>query len=155
MALKNWHFIMKKYLYNFDHLKPHFYIVKLVFTGVDIICLISAQNLGCGYSSELPCWGSSNEYTQYMFWVEIWKILIPWQLLTRQLLTRQLPTRQLLTGQLPTTLMVNRTVAHNTFFSWFYFYFESLLFILSRLYFMGTIFPSKYYVAVDQLISTN
>ena len=31
------------YLYNFDPLKPHFYIVKLGFTGVYIICLISAE----------------------------------------------------------------------------------------------------------------
>ena len=31
-------------LYNFDLLKPHFYIVKLGFTGVYIIFLISAQN---------------------------------------------------------------------------------------------------------------
>ena len=30
-------------LYNFDPLKPHFYIVKLRFTGVYIIFLISAQ----------------------------------------------------------------------------------------------------------------
>ena len=30
-------------LYNFDPLKPHFYIVKLEFTGVYIIFLISAQ----------------------------------------------------------------------------------------------------------------
>ena len=29
--------IMKTYLYNFDPLKPHFYIVKLGFTGVYII----------------------------------------------------------------------------------------------------------------------
>ena len=28
---------------------------------------ISAQNIDCGYSSELPCWGSSNEYPQSMF----------------------------------------------------------------------------------------
>ena len=33
----------KTYLYNFDPLKPHFYIVKLGFTGVDIIFLISAE----------------------------------------------------------------------------------------------------------------
>ena len=32
----------KTYLYNFDPLKPHFYIVKLGFTGVYIIFLISA-----------------------------------------------------------------------------------------------------------------
>ena len=35
--------ITKTYLYNFDPLKPHFYIVKLGFTGVYIISLISAQ----------------------------------------------------------------------------------------------------------------
>ena len=33
----------KTYLYNFDRLKPHFYIVKLGFTGVYIIFHISAQ----------------------------------------------------------------------------------------------------------------
>ena len=32
--------ITKRYLYNFDLLKPHFYIVRLVFTGVYIIFLI-------------------------------------------------------------------------------------------------------------------
>ena len=35
--------ITKTYLYNFDPLKPHFYIVKLGFTGVYIIFVISAQ----------------------------------------------------------------------------------------------------------------
>ena len=35
--------ITKTRLYNFDPLKPHFYIVKLGFTGVYIILLISAQ----------------------------------------------------------------------------------------------------------------
>ena len=44
--------IMKTYLYDFDPLKPHFYIVKLGFTGVYIIFLISAQNIDCGYSLE-------------------------------------------------------------------------------------------------------
>ena len=34
--------ITKTYLYNFDPLKPHFYIVKLGFTGVYIIYIISA-----------------------------------------------------------------------------------------------------------------
>ena len=33
----------KTCLYNFDPLKPHFYIVKLGFAGVYIIFLISAQ----------------------------------------------------------------------------------------------------------------
>ena len=36
-------FIKKTYLYNSDHLKPHFYTVKLGFTGVYINFLISAQ----------------------------------------------------------------------------------------------------------------
>ena len=36
-------YIAKTCLYNFDPLKPHFYIVKLGFTGVYIIFLISAQ----------------------------------------------------------------------------------------------------------------
>ena len=35
--------IMKTCLYNFDPCKPHFYIIKLGFTGVYIIFLISAQ----------------------------------------------------------------------------------------------------------------
>ena len=35
--------ITKICLYDFDPLKPHFYIVKLGFTGVYIIFLISAQ----------------------------------------------------------------------------------------------------------------
>ena len=35
--------ITKTNLYNFDPLKLHFYIVKLGFTGVHIMFLISAQ----------------------------------------------------------------------------------------------------------------
>ena len=66
--------ITKTCLYNFDPLKPYFYIVKLGFTGVYIIFLIFAQNIDCGYSLELPRQGGSNEYPQSMFWVEIWKI---------------------------------------------------------------------------------
>ena len=34
---------MKTRLYKFDPLKPHFYLVKLGFTGVYIFFLISAQ----------------------------------------------------------------------------------------------------------------
>ena len=59
--------ITKTYLYNFDPLKPHFYIVKLGFTGVYIIFHISAQNIDCGYSLEPPRRGGSNEYPQSMF----------------------------------------------------------------------------------------
>ena len=54
-------------LNNFDPLKPHFYIVKLSFTRVYIIFLISAQNIDCGYSLEPPRRGGSNEYPQSMF----------------------------------------------------------------------------------------
>ena len=57
----------KTYLYNFDPLKPHFYIVKLGLTGLYIIFLISAQNIGCGCSLEPPRRGDSNEYPQSVF----------------------------------------------------------------------------------------
>ena len=60
-------YITKTYLYNFDPLKPHFYTVKLGFTGVYIIFLISAQNIDCGYSLEPPRRGGSDEYPQSMF----------------------------------------------------------------------------------------
>ena len=66
--------ITKTYLYSFDPLQPHFYIVKLGFTGVYIIFLISAQNIDCGYTLEPPRWGGSNEYPQSMFWAEIRKM---------------------------------------------------------------------------------
>ena len=46
--------ITKTCLYNFDNHKPHFYIVKLGFTGVYIIFLIFAQIIDCGYSLEPP-----------------------------------------------------------------------------------------------------
>ena len=45
---------MKTYLYNFDPLRPHFYIVKLGFTGVDIIFLFLLKNIDSGYSLEPP-----------------------------------------------------------------------------------------------------
>ena len=61
--------ITKTCQYKFDPppLKPHFYIVKLGFTGVYIIFLISARNIDCGYSLEPPRRGGSNEYPQSMF----------------------------------------------------------------------------------------
>ena len=66
--------ITKTYLYNIDPLKPHFYIVKLGFTGVYIIFVISAQKIDCGYALEPPRRGGSNEYPQSMFWAEMWKM---------------------------------------------------------------------------------
>ena len=59
--------ITKTCLYNIDPLKPHFYIVKLGFTGVYIIFLISAQKHRLWYSLEPPRRGGSNEYPQSMF----------------------------------------------------------------------------------------
>ena len=69
--------ITKTCLYNFDPLKSHFYIVKLGFTGVYIIILISAQNRDCWYSLELPRWDGSNEYPQSMFWADCGYLLEP------------------------------------------------------------------------------
>ena len=66
--------ITKTCLYNYDPLEPHFYIVKLGFTGVYIIFLISAQKYRLWVSLEPPPRGGSNEYPQSMFWAELWKI---------------------------------------------------------------------------------
>ena len=60
-------------LYNFDPLKPHFYIVKLGFTGVYITFLM-LKNIDCGYALEPPRRGGSNVYPQSMFCAEIWSI---------------------------------------------------------------------------------
>ena len=61
-------FVTKTRLYNSDPRKPHFYIVKLGFTGVYIIFLLfSAQNIDRGYSLEPPPRGGSNEYPRSMF----------------------------------------------------------------------------------------
>ena len=59
--------ITKTYLYNVDPLKPHFYIVKLGFTGVYIISLFLLKNVDCGYSLEPPRRGGSNEYHNLCF----------------------------------------------------------------------------------------
>ena len=60
-------YITKTYLYNFDPFKPHFYIVKLGFTGVYISFLISALKHRLWYTLEPPRRGGSNEYPQSMF----------------------------------------------------------------------------------------
>ena len=65
--------ITKTCLYNFDPLKPHFYIVKLGFTGYTLVFLFLLKNIDCGYSLEPPRRGGSNEYPQSMFGAEIWK----------------------------------------------------------------------------------
>ena len=60
--------ITKTCLYNVDPLKPHFYKVKLRFTGVNIIFLISAENIDCGYSLEPPL-NNQTEYRCSNYWV--------------------------------------------------------------------------------------
>ena len=42
--------ITKTYLYNFDPLKPHFYIVKQGFTGYTLFFLFLLKSRDCGYS---------------------------------------------------------------------------------------------------------
>ena len=66
--------ITKTCLYYLDPLKPHFYIVKLGFTGVYIIFLFLLKNIDCGHPLEPPHQGGSNEFPETMFWAEIWKI---------------------------------------------------------------------------------
>ena len=48
-------------------LKPHFYIVKLGYAGVNLFFLFLLQNIDCGYSLEPPRRGTSNVYPQSMF----------------------------------------------------------------------------------------
>ena len=65
--------ITKTCLYNFDPLKPHFYIIKNgVYRGIHYF-LFLLKNIDCGYPLEPPRRGGSNEYPQSMFWAEIWK----------------------------------------------------------------------------------
>ena len=65
--------ITKTYLYNFDPLKPYFYIEKTGFTQLYNIFLIAVQKLRLLYSLEPPRRGGSNEYPQSVFWTEVWK----------------------------------------------------------------------------------
>ena len=64
------HCITKTCVYNFDPFKPHFYIVKLEFTGIRIIFLFLLKNIDCVYSLKTPRQGISNEYPQSIFWAK-------------------------------------------------------------------------------------
>ena len=68
--------ITKTCLYNFDPppLKPQFYIVKLGFTGVYIIFLISAQKHRLWVLVRTASSRRFYKYPQSMFWAEIWRI---------------------------------------------------------------------------------
>ena len=46
---------------------PHFYIVKLVYTGVYLFFVFLLQNIDCGYSLEPPRRGGSNVNPHSMF----------------------------------------------------------------------------------------
>ena len=61
----------KTYLFNFDPLKPHFYIVKMGFTGYTLFFLFLLKNIDCGYSLEPPRRSGSNGYPQSKFLAEI------------------------------------------------------------------------------------
>ena len=50
------------YLYNFDLLKPHFYIWGL--QGYTLFFLFLLENIDCGYSLEPPRRGGFDEYQQ-------------------------------------------------------------------------------------------
>ena len=64
---------MKTSLYNIGPLKPHFYIVKLGFTGVVIFFLFLLKNKDCEYLLELPthylCFEQKFEkYLSFFIW---------------------------------------------------------------------------------------
>ena len=59
--------ITKTCLYNFDPLKPHFYIVNGVYRGKHYFCYFCSKNIDCGYATEPPRRGGSNECQQSMF----------------------------------------------------------------------------------------
>ena len=67
-------FITKTCLYNFDPIKPHFYIVKLGFTGVYIIFSYFCSKHWLWVLVRTARRGGSNEDPHSMFWAEIWKI---------------------------------------------------------------------------------
>ena len=52
---------MNTCLYNFDPLKPHFYIVKLGFIGCTL-SYFATKNIDCGYLLGGPHQGGSNKY---------------------------------------------------------------------------------------------
>ena len=55
IVLNNFGFrITKTYLYSFDPSNPHFYIVKLGFTGYTFFFLFLLKSIDCGFSLEPP-----------------------------------------------------------------------------------------------------
>ena len=62
--------ITKIFLYNFDPLKPHFYTVKLGFTGYTLFFLFLLKNIDCRASTHNLCFEQKYEKYQIFF---IWK----------------------------------------------------------------------------------
>ena len=60
-------YIRKTCLYNFDPIKPHFYIVNWGLQGYTLFFLFLLKNIDCGYSLEPPRRGGSNEYHNICF----------------------------------------------------------------------------------------
>ena len=56
--MENWRKLsqtsLKSCLYNFDPLKPHFYIVNWGLQGYILLLLFLLKNIDCGYSLEQP-----------------------------------------------------------------------------------------------------
>ena len=59
-----------KHIENFTNQKNENFQIKIL-----IFFHISVQNIDYGYSLEPPRRGASNEYPQFMFWAEIWKLM--------------------------------------------------------------------------------
>ena len=70
--------ITKTRLYNFDSLKPHFYIVKLGFTGVYIIFLIFAKKKTwiSGTNTHDLCFEEKYEKCQEFFYLKIFRVFL-------------------------------------------------------------------------------
>ena len=52
-------------MYNF------LYFIRIFFFNIFFFFHIFVQNIDCGYTSESPHRGDSNEYPQSMFWIKI------------------------------------------------------------------------------------
>ena len=78
--------ITKSRLYNFDPLKPHFYIVNWGLQEYTLFFLFLLKNIDCGYSLERSHRGGSNGYPQSMFRAEMRKISVFFNLIFFQFL---------------------------------------------------------------------
>ena len=76
--------ITKTRLYNFDPLKPNFYMVKRGLQGYTFFLILQKKKkkkkkkkkIDCGFTLEPPRRCGSNEYPHSMFWAEKWKLSV-------------------------------------------------------------------------------